>query len=117
MARIITKITKRPSDPWIMLSDASIFTADELTNVINPYFDYVKTLPGLVIQSPLPAPFLYDDTAESSMIFDTQENAISASEALFFNPTNPAVLAKNALMRKKTEDAGAVYSFNITIAD
>ena len=110
-------MTKRPEDKWVMLSDTSIFTQDEMTNIVNPYFEYVRSLPGIKIQTPPPTPVLYDDTAEGTMLFETEADALGARDALYFNPTDPAVLNKNALMRQKTQAAGAVYSFNIIIEE
>ena len=115
MAKLITRMTKRPGDQWILMSDTSLFTEDEIANIITPYFDYVKSLPGIKIQTPPPAPVMYDDTLEGTLQFETEADALNARELLFFKPTDPAVLNKNALMRQKMQTAGAVYSLNIIL--
>lgn len=115
MAKIIVTVTKRESDPWILLKKDmvnQIFTQDEIDLIIRPYINYVKSLPG----------YLYDqssvtingNTAVSEMVFDTNENLESAYPNLFGIDVNEIVKNKNLLVRAKVLAAGAQYQVNIT---
>ena len=115
MAKLILKLAKQPGDPWITMLDSSKFTQEELDTVINPYFEYVRSLPGLQIQTPPPQAVFYDDTNESTMLFDTEQDAINARELLFIAPTDSRVIAKNTLMRSKLQAENVKYTLTVTI--
>lgn len=110
MAKLIIKLTKQPQDPWILLSDTSQFTQEEIDTIITPYYDYVKTLPGIQVQTPFPEPVITDNTSVSTLLFDTNKDIIVARDKLFLEPKDAAVINKNALIRQKLMAAGVKYT-------
>lgn len=116
MPRIITTITKQPSDPWIILKEgmtSDIFSEEEINNIILPYVEYVRSLLGIITPETLST--IENDTFTSTLSFDTIENTSLAYSKLFGTELDPIVVAKNNLLKQKMTSANLVYDVQKSI--
>lgn len=104
MATVKTTLTKQSTDPWILLTDATLFTQEEMDNVVTPYTNFVKSLTG---NQGLTTD-INGDTAVFTWTYDTMENAATARQEMT-DITNTIVSAKNFLLHSKLQSANAIY--------
>lgn len=120
MARILITITKQNDDPWILLKrdlTQAVFSQEEIDNVIAPYYQYIKALPGYNYEQS--SVEITGNTSVSTIVFDTIENAANAYLKLYPSDEqtlDQVVKNKNQLIKQKMQEAGVHYSFS-TILD
>ena len=109
IVKIITN-TNASSNSWIDPADHNtVFTTDELTNVINPYENFIKTLPGFISVGTE----ISGNTCTQTMVFDTPDNANSAFKQQYSSnkgDINPIVAARNLLYKNKFSSLGISHS-------
>lgn len=80
MAKLITVLTKKPEEEWLLINkesiDVSKFTQSEIDNILWPYHDYIRALPG--VDTTNFKVVTEGDVTTSTMHFDTVENAQNA---------------------------------------
>lgn len=113
MAKLITVISKQNVwDDWISSDPDSAhthFTQEEIDNVLNPYYAYTRSLPGLDVDKYRVV--IVNNEMTVIREFDTVANAQNALVKLSKYSTEPIVIARNELVQQKTKDAGIVYTF------
>jgi hypothetical protein len=116
MPKIVITLTKANADPWIISSKDSLqdFTEEEKLQVLKPYFDYLKALPGYSYEQSLAETYVDGDTSVTTICFDTEANMLSAKELLFGNNVNSVVQNRNTFMKNKVQSANVVYNRVIT---
>lgn len=119
MPKIITNITKRENDPWILiekniLEQGQIFTQEEINSTILPFLVFLRNLPGY--DHSAQGTVINGNQATITMTFDTSADMISAKAKLFGpSVTDTVVINKNALLKSKIENAGVNYSVSVTL--
>jgi hypothetical protein len=113
MPKIVTTITKKPNDPWILITRPEVFTAAEMEDVITPYLYYVRSLPGFM--TGLKTNSITDNVFVNEIYFDTEENARNAKELLFGENLDDRIVRKNALMKRKILAKSVTYRVENTI--
>lgn len=103
--RLITTFTKQnDADPWILLAKAyvpQVFSEQEIAEVVLPFIEYSKSLPGMI-----PDSFTLDvagNVATMARDFDTEQAAAIYQHTLGPGSANPLVIAKNQLLKSKFE--------------
>jgi hypothetical protein len=125
---IITTTKGSADQPWIMtMSTATMqaifpdqvansvnpFSAEEIQNVILPYHDFLKSLPGFQKTELV---FVDDLNMQIKYLFDTEENARSAMPIL----TPPydegtALYNSRELHQEKRTQLGVSYTYSLSI--
>jgi hypothetical protein len=113
MPKIVTTITKKPTDPWILITTPEMFTTSEMDNIMWPYIYYVKDLPGFI--PGLKTNNIYDNVFVNEIHFDTENNLNNAFSKLFGANLDERVVRKNALLKQKTSEAGVEYTIKNSI--
>ena len=112
MPKLITTFVKPTDDtPWLLLHPdyaTTAFTQEERDNVLTPFRRYVATIPGINVDSYQVS--VTGNIATVSIEFDTVQHALDAIDLLGPNGTDPAVVAKNELLRSKTQALGFKYA-------
>lgn len=109
---IITTKKQNVYDEWIDAGpegSSNFFTQEEITNVLNPYYEYVRNLPG----HDLSKYKTYVNDMETALVreFDTVQNAQNALFKLSKYTDEPIVIARNNLVQERTKEHGVVYTF------
>lgn len=111
MPKIITTITKQSSEPWIILKEgmsSDIFSEEERNNIILPYIEYVRSLPGIISDETLST--VENNTFTSILSFDTIEHTTAAYNKLFGAQLDAIVVAKNDLLKQKMTSSNLRYN-------
>jgi hypothetical protein len=113
MAKLITVITKQNIyDEWIATGPDNTkehFSQEEIDNVLNPFYEYARNLPGI-----MPDKYkVYTENRDMTVVreFDTRANAENALVKLSRYSDEPIVIARNALVQQRTKDLGVLYTF------
>jgi len=103
MVKTIINTSPNGTKPWILDSQRQeYFTQEEINNIIIPYTEYVKNLPGALsidVQE-------VDNTLVVKQEFDTQENLNNAAVAQAKDTQNSIVKLRNELYENKMKDLG-----------
>lgn len=124
MTKLISVVTKKIWDPWIHpvmneTSDGYIpneyFTQEEIDNVLMPFLNYVRTQVGFDPNSVVKN--ISGNESVTIREFDTLDHAKLAAiniGGIGPNP-DPVVVARNELLRQKTEAANVTYTYSTKI--
>jgi hypothetical protein len=117
MSKIITTLHKNVDEPWILLTKDTLqpFSPQELHDVVDPYTEYVKKLPG--VQFDKFTTVINDTSAILTMVFDTPENMYIAKDKLFGTNLDKVVVNKNELIRSKVFAENVFYSKDIAFVE
>jgi hypothetical protein len=112
MPKIIKTITNKSNNKaWINTNEyQNYFTQEQIDGIINPYTDYVQSLPGFISVN-------IEETSNTLVItheFDTQENLEVALNNLGGPNVNSIVVMRNTLFTEKLQGLGANSTLTIT---
>lgn len=112
MSKIQLTINKTDNDPWILITDESLFTENELVSVVRPYINYITNLNGKQDYSQ----DIVGNTATFTWTFDTPENADYAKNAMT-DLNNTYVSQKKELLKSKFAEILSRYQIKLKIID
>lgn len=119
MPALQTIITKEPQMIWIKTPDLahieSLFTPEEIAEVVLPYRDYVRSLPGFISDT---VTEMNETTMKIVIEFDTLEN-VNNARRLFTPPFAPgSIQEKNfLLLQAKKAEHNVKYIYDTTIIE
>ena len=114
MSKIIITITKKDNDPWILFKSgiaSSVFSQQEINDVVKPFFDFLKSIPGYDYDSS--GTTIDGNTSRTEMVFDTKENMMNAFSKLFGPDVENVVKNKNELLASRIAESNATYESRI----
>ena len=111
-ALLMTIKKSTESQPWITLNNREFvtanFTADEIEKIIDPYHQFVISLPGYVGSS---VSIVDATTMTITTTFDTTEHAEAAMSTLGPDTAEPIVIALRAQMSALRARLGLDYTY------